>query len=305
MHAEDVQGIIRKPAFLDQRGREVGDHTPHEADGECPGNSHEATGRRDGAQTRNHSRDSCLHSVLGSLALNEEPQQGGHRSRRCRGDGCHSGRVAGMQGAPAIEAEPAHPQQRSASHHHWQIVRRLELVGEARPRRQHICRNNGRSTCSGMHDKAACKVSAPQLLQPAPSPYPMAHGAVDQDLPERAKDQHGQELGALGPRANDQRWRDDGEGALENEEGRQRDASADVVPVAEQGRNESVLEVSYQWAGAAEGQGVADGEPDQRAGAHDAEALHHHREHVLRLHKAAVEERQAREEHQEDQGRAD
>ena len=76
-----------------------------------------------------------------------------------------------------------------------------------------------RIACCG--GKLCCSVNQSVWIRHAPNP--VRHGEVDHCHPEQHKEKDGRELHALCKCANDQRWRDHGEGHLEHHEGIFRD----------------------------------------------------------------------------------
>mmetsp|Transcript_67157 Transcript_67157/g.216653 ORF Transcript_67157/g.216653 Transcript_67157/m.216653 type:complete len:357 (-) Transcript_67157:223-1293(-) len=289
VHAEDVQGVVRQAPLLDQRRHAIADRACDEADADGAGHAHEAASRGDGAEARDHAGHRRLHRRLGTVALDDQPHERAHHGGGRSHGGCHGRSGAAVQGTAAIEAKPAHPQEAGACQHHRHVVGRRALVREARPRGQHQRRHDGSTTSGRVHDEATREVADALLREPAPAPDPMADRAVDQDLPESAKDQHRYELGAFCPRADDQGRRDDRECALKEEKHDQWNVVFHSVPVGPHWLEEGEIQVANVGLHAAEAQGVANGSPEQPADAHDAEALHEDREHVLRLHEATVE----------------
>ena len=82
-----------------------------------------------------------------------------------------------------------------------------------------------------------------------------------------------------------------------------------MVPVsasrvdAEQERLVEAADEGLRGAAIGERERVAHGEPQQRHDAGDGEALHENGEHVLGAHQAGVEQREARQGHEQNQGR--
>ena len=152
-----------------------------------------------------------------------------------------------------------------------------------------------------MHDEAACEVAHTLFEQPAArSPDPMAHRRIDEQHPRRREQQHETEPCALRIGADDQRWRDDREGHLEHEEYGLGDRAG--LALGGDAIEEGLVEPTPETIGRSaitERNRVTHEVPQQRHQAGDGHALAEHREHVLRLHKAAIEQRQRRQGHQQ------
>ncbi|MNP13378.1 hypothetical protein D3C76_1056570 [compost metagenome] len=157
-------------------------------------------------------------------------------------------------------------------------------------------------------------------VQHAPVPHQGAVAApdhvrdrrIDQGEPHRGEDQHGGELHALGEGTDDQRRGDDGEGHLEGDEDAFREGRGQAIhrQAIEEGLVQTTdegAEVGYTFfhAGRIEGQAVTVNDPQDADQRGDGEALHHHRQHVLGAHHAAVEQRQAGNGHQQHERRRD
>src|SRR5208283_42225 len=69
-----------------------------------------------------------------------------------------------------------------------------------------------------MHDQSAGKIKASHRLKPAPSPYPVSQGIVDNKRPEYKKSKVGFEGHSLGYCAAYQCWSDYGKHSLKHDE---------------------------------------------------------------------------------------
>ena len=97
---------------------------------------------------------------------------------------------------------------------------------------------------------------------------------------------------------------DDGEGHLEGHVDRFRNRRRQRVDVAElHVLQEELADAAEIGAALGEGEAVADDRPQHRHQAGDREALHHRRQHVHLADHAAIEQRQARDGHHQDQRR--
>ena len=116
---------------------------------------------------------------------------------------------------------------------------------------------------------------------------------------------HCGELHALGEGAHDQRRRDCGERHLEADVDELVDGHADRegrgLRVCRDALQEDLVESADECGAAREGETVAVDHPDQDHDADAVEHVHQHREHVLGAHQAAVEQRKARDRHQQDE----
>ncbi len=129
----------------------------------------------------------------------------------------------------------------------------------------------------------------------------MGHGRIDQQQPKAAEQQHRREADPLDIGPDDQGGGDHREGGLEHEEGLFGDGP--VQAGAGHAGQEALGQVADPQARAAEGQAVAHGQPQDRAEAGDGHAMGHDRQHVLGPHQPAIEQGQARQGHEQDQGR--
>ena len=123
---------------------------------------------------------------------------------------------------------------------------------------------------------------------------PVSDREIDDRHPYRGEDSPCEELHAIGNRARDERHRDDGEHELEHAERKRGDrvVAAIVSELAgklpEPGERETAHEAVPVVA---EGNGVAEGHPEDSHDAERKERHHHHVEHALDAHHSAVEER--------------
>ena len=135
-------------------------------------------------------------------------------------------------------------------------------------------------------------------------------GVVDEEQPQRRKDQHGGEAHSLREGADHQGWRDDRERALEGEEEHFGNRAGERVAIdtGEEGFPESADEgaesdLPLDHARRVEGERVTAHQPQDRHQTRQREALHQHRQHVLRAYESAIEEGETRDRHEEDQRR--
>ena len=155
-----------------------------------------------------------------------------------------------------------------------------------------------------MDDDAAGEIHDPHLGEPATAPHPVGHRRVDDDQPDGAEEQHGRERHPLRIGADDQRRGDDREGHLKREEHRLRDRTRKRV--RPDSRQEGLAEAAYDRvcaAAIAEGQAIANGQPDDRRDAADRKTMHQDGEHAVRSHEPAIEQREPRQRHEQNQRR--
>ena len=220
------------------------------------------------------------------------------------GDQHGHGRAAiGSHGRAGVETEPTHPQHTRAGHGQGQVVRGHGHAAKPLARSN----NDRRDQCGGrrgdMHHGAPGEILQAQFTQPAAAPDPVANRRIHQHHPQGAEQQHGGKAHALREGADDQRRGDNGKGHLEN--GEQGGGYRAVNGVHADTGEEHVAKVAYPpallHAVAAEGKGIADGEPHQRHQASEGKTLHQHRQHILGTHQAGVEQGQARDGHEQHQ----
>jgi len=141
----------------------------------------------------------------------------------------------------------------------------------------------------------------------------MCDRRVNQGEPDAHEDQHRGELHPLGERTDDQRWGDDRESHLEGDEhrfreqrrrtgqARRRDTGEERLAHAAEERVE--IDDALLHAGGVERNAVAINDPQDADQTGNGEALHHHGKNVFRANHAAVEQRQARDGHEQHKGR--
>ena len=165
-----------------------------------------------------------------------------------------------------------------------------------------------------MHDRAAGEVDRLDLGGRVPdavhhavgAPHHVGQREVDDEHPQHDEGHDGRVLHALGDRADDQGRRDDREHQLVHREHvlrhpvrRSRRSARSRRPC--KNANCRAPEDAAERAALAEHEAVADQPPQDGDDAGAAEALRHDRQDVLATHEAAVEQRQARQRHEEHQ----
>ena len=218
----------------------------------------------------------------------------GHRNR-------HRGVRVRRDRAASVEAQPPHPQHRGSRHRERHAVRRWQASGEARPRSHHYRHHEGRGARGGVHDDAARVVQDSEVTEPTAAPNPVSDGSVDQQRPQGGEQQHRRKAHALDESADDQRGSDDGECDLERREHGLRNG------VPQRALADADVEGSVQSPDEAETvairQAVADDDPQDGYEARNRETLQHQGHHGARSNHAAIEERQARDRHEQHQHR--
>ena len=142
-------------------------------------------------------------------------------------------------------------------------------------------------------------------VRAGPVPDHVRDREVDEGYPERDEQRHRGELHALRERADDQRRRDRRERHLEadvddlgerdaDREGGRRRLAGDAF-------EEQLVEAADDRRAAGEGEAVAVDHPDQHHDADRVEDMGEHRQRVLRTNKAGIEQREARDRHQQDE----
>jgi len=135
---------------------------------------------------------------------------------------------------------------------------------------------------------------------------------VGESEPQRREQQHGSELHALGESADDQRHGDGGESSLKCDEDELGDnhafAEGRRIGHTARGRiedafQEQPVKAADERIALGERQRIAVDRPKHGNQRENAEHLHQDGQHVLAAHQAAVEQRQARDGHHDDQQR--
>ena len=236
--------------------------------------------------------------------FDRHPDQRGGRRREVGDQHRIACGLTGGEGRAGVEAVPADPEQGRADHDEDRRVRRTHFMREVLPLADEYGEDERRGAGRGVHHKAASEIAHALLEQPAArSPDPVGDRRIDQQHPERGEDQHGRKSGSFGIGADDQRRGDDGERHLEHDEDGlgQRPGLARRGDPVEEGLAEPAPE-GVAVAAIAERDRVAGNDPEHRHQAGDHHALAEHRQDVLRLHEAAIEQRQRGQRHSQDKG---
>ena len=214
-----------------------------------------------------------------------------------------------LSALPALNPNQPGPEESGADHAERQAVRRHRLLAETAALAEHEGEDERRVAARHVDDEPAGEVDGARLEDPAlGAPHHVGDRAVDGEEPHRDERAPCAELHALGDRAEDQGGRDDREHRLEHDE----DVLGDVARRRrEVGRHrvdrhagESGLrEVADEGVAGAEGEAVADEDPEHADDAGGQHALHEDVEDVLRAHQAAVEEGETGKRHHQDERR--
>eukprot|EP00292_Cryptomonas_paramecium_P023423 CAMPEP_0113715274 /NCGR_PEP_ID=MMETSP0038_2-20120614/33170_1 /TAXON_ID=2898 /ORGANISM="Cryptomonas paramecium" /LENGTH=192 /DNA_ID=CAMNT_0000642521 /DNA_START=50 /DNA_END=628 /DNA_ORIENTATION=+ /assembly_acc=CAM_ASM_000170 len=171
----DVKGVVDVEVPLGHAHAEVGHQPAHHADEHRRLDVDEARRRRDSGQSRQDAVvDAC---GGGAVVVHAEPQPD-HRRRTgadVRADHGGDGDGARGEGGAAVEAEPAHPQQRHARGGEGQVGgRELAFVGEEVLALAHVHGRDKRAHARrGVDDDAAREIKEANPLQEATTPDPV------------------------------------------------------------------------------------------------------------------------------------
>ncbi len=309
VHAEGVQAVVVFQRVLQPDGAAVADRAGQEADDEGALGIDEARGRGDGDQAGDDAGEQAQQGGLLVLnPLHNHPAQGGDHGGQDGVQQGHGGDLVGGVGRAGVEADPAHQQQGGADGGVDEVVGRHVLAAEAAARSHEQHADQARDAGIDVHHRAAGEVEHAGRPQETAAPDPVGDRAIDQDVPERHEQQEARELHPLGEGAGDQGRGDDGEGQLVAEEQELRQALGQAVGrvrphAVQKDRIEAADEGLQGFGRHAEGQGVADDEPEHGDDGRDGHLLGDGGQDVLAPHHAAIEERQARQGHEQDQGR--
>ena len=199
---------------------------------------------------------------------------------------------------PAVESEPAEPEQAGAEQRERDVVRLKRRLLVVAPRADDERRDEGRNARVDVHDGAAGEVERAHVGKPAAAPDPVRDRCVDDEDPKRNEDQVRREAHAFDDRARDQRRRDDAERALVRHEQVVRYRALRLEPDAAE---EHARQIADPVVPGGEGERIADDRPEHPDESERDEAHHHRVEGVFRSNQPAVEERQ-RWRHQQHQG---
>ena len=188
----------------------------------------------------------------------------------------------GSQGAAGIEAEPAEPEQAAAKERHGQVVGDHGRLAQVSTGAHRMGAGQGRCGGSHVHHGTTGKVHGAQLGHPAAAPDPVRHGAIDEDRPERGKDQHGRKADAFGVGTGDERHGKGREHALERHEDIVRQVGCRAVGFAPHAYEEHMVKVADEAGNiAAEGKGVPEQGPENGDHPQRGIAVHARGEDVL------------------------
>ena len=153
--------------------------------------------------------------------------------------------------------------------------------------------------------KSSTPASAPGSRR---APDPVRDRRVDQQRPQPMNHSRAENFMRSAKAPADQRRGDDREGHLEHHVDRFRDRLRRDRSIERRARHaacqqERGCRSPMYGAAGGEGEAVADDHPQHGDEAGDREALHDRGEHVLLAHHAAVEQREARDRHQQDERR--
>ena len=154
----------------------------------------------------------------------------------------------------------------------------------------------GCHTCAGMYNDAAGEVNDAKLSQESAAPYPVAQGSINKDAPEHKEHEVTLKINPVRKGAGYQRRSQDRKHLLITEIGKERDRLAvSGIRIHSHRVQETVFGASDNSADIrSESHGKSENKPDDSYNAHGYKALHHNRQNVFLVNKAAVEERDAR-----------
>ena len=323
VHAEDVERVVIFQLVLHDRYEEVADSRCDEAEKDRRHRCCKSTCRCNRDQTCNRTCHRAEKRRLAVVQLfNDAPGDsrcGGGDKGVHEGEGCDTVRFKVRTG---VETEPAHPEKRSADHGHGQAVRRRSFFAKAHALADDEAADQASDTGVDMDNGAACEIERSftpeetyirrcidEEVGSSPVPHHVRDREIGESQPQHREDHQRCELDAFGEGTDDQRGRDAGKGHLENDEGIFRN----IHIVAERRRvgrradacEKRLGEAADERTAAGEGKAIAIGYPDKRRDRNDHEHLHQQAEHILGADKAAVEERECGDRHQQDQRGAD
>ena len=230
---------------------------------------------------------------------------------------CRGGVGAGVVRVAAVEAVPAEPQEPGADGDHRQVVGRVDLAVTCEPGPDHPCGDEARDTGREVDDVATREVHCALLCEPAAAPDQEGVDRVHARRPEHDERDPRLEVHATEHRAEHQDRRDRCEHELEVDEGRLREVdlpdqgylplSLQVVRTQHRPRlTEEVVEearvrsAEVDWM--PEAHVVAVEHPHYEDEGEGDEREHHAVHRPALLHDPAVQDDEARNAHQADEG---
>ena len=155
-----------------------------------------------------------------------------------------------------------------------------------------------------MDNKTAGKVESTEFGEEAAAPYPMGHGIIDEDCPQKDEYRKCSKFHAFGKRTRDECRRQCGKHALEGDKRQFRDCAA-LQHFQTDARQADFVEIADKavYIGA-KGHRIANKDKFNRDKSQYKETLHNRCEYVLAPHHAAIEEGKTRC-HDKDQSGAD
>src|SRR5579863_64198 len=309
---EGVERIVVTEHVLDGGHHQVADDASDQPDQQCRHRLDEAGCGGDGNQSRNRARDAPEHTGLtGFQPFGSHPPEGGGSSGEVGGDERARGEPVGGSGTARVESEPADPQQTGADNAQHYAVRLHGFMRVALALSE-IQRADQRGYAgSNVYHGAAGEVEGGDasaqigVQKTALAPDHVRHREINDERPERRKQDHGAEFHALRVGPGNQRGRDHGEHELIDHVGQMGYGGGIIgVGIGSNAVQERVFQAADERYAFAEDEAVADQSPDHGDQTHQQEAVHHGGEHVLAPDEAAVEKGEPGTGHQQHQGRA-
>ena len=168
---------------------------------------HKPGGGRDSYEARNGARAEAYSGpFLIKSEVEQHPRYATNRSSQMRHHTSHNSAHIRAQRAPAIEAEPADPQEDSADNNVGDVVRAVRQamgVVVAVTLAEHEAIRERRGARGDVHGGAAGEVEPAELEHPAGGvPGPAGDGVVDDGGPDEDKDYAGEHAAAVGGGSN-------------------------------------------------------------------------------------------------------
>jgi hypothetical protein len=204
---------------------------------------------------------------------------------------------------PALNPEPADPQQRGADNTEHKIVRghRLARVA-ATPAHDQRCHQAGKPGID-VHDGPTSKIENPRVVEEAVGPPDkMGDRRINAHAPQPDEPQQCRKLHPIGKGPTDQRWSDDRERHLKGHIDRFGDRLGQIVDRVEaHPKQQEPARTPEKRRSFGKSEAVADHHPQHRDETGHGEALHYRRQDVHLADHAAVKQGQTRDGHHQDE----
>lgn len=244
MHRKHIQGVVKLENVLEMDSQ-VAKEAAQEPDRNRGRGADKPGPRRDRDQACDRARAEPERGELAfQTVVHHEPGDRADRRRQVRHHARHRRTHVGRQRRPAVEPEPAEPQQRRTQNHIRHVVR-LELVLCALPPAENQRVRQAREPARDVHRRPARKVQPAQpRAPPVRVPRPARDRVVHHRRPDKDKHDHWQKSRSFRRRADRKRRRQRRKHALVDRKHDIRDPAAPNRRLAQHVPQKRVVQVA-------------------------------------------------------------